>query len=43
MGDRAGGKASESDEEEGLEPGIDERIPTIIVRWLGKSQKGSVG
>ena len=34
---------SESDEEEGLEPGINEKILTTIMRWSGKSQKGSVG
>ena len=43
MGDKAGGMGSESDEEGGLEPGNDEKISTIVARWSGKSQKGSVG
>ena len=43
MGNKAGGMGSESDEEGGLEPGNNEKIPMTVARWLGKSQKGSVG
>ena len=35
--------ASESDKEEGLGPETDGKIPMTVVKWSGKSQKGSVG
>ena len=34
---------SGSDEEGGLEPGSGEKIPTTVMRWSGRSPKGSVG
>ena len=43
MDDRAEGMASENSEEEGLGPEIDEKIPTTVVKWSGKSRKESVG
>ena len=35
--------ASESDKEEGLGPETDGKIPMTVVKWSGKSQKGSAG
>ena len=35
--------ASGNDEEGGLELGIGEKIPTTVMRWSGKNQKGSAG
>ena len=41
MGARAGDMASGNGGVEGLGPETDEKIPTIVVKWSGRSQKGN--
>ena len=43
MGSKVAGKVSGNEEEGGLEPGSGKRIPTTVVRWSGRSPKGSAG